>query len=236
MSRSSTTPPARPRRRITRTELALAAALYAGASQAAHPLITEDAATLGAGTVQAELSAEHAGDTQFGALAGAGVADSVDLIAGHPRHDGDVSLDLKWRFHRRAGTSLALKPGLTVPAAAGTGRPTYGAFLLASRDGEPWSTHWHAGYKANHNVYGEPADLVHLSAAAVYQASGRMKLAGDLGVDTGFDLSTTSRPAWLVAGAIYSVRPALDLDLGCRHGLNRASEADALLVGLTLRW
>jgi hypothetical protein len=120
-------------------------ALTAQAAYAAHPLITDDAGTVGAGKVQIELNGEYSFDRQreagvtqktHGVNAGTtvtvGVHDRVDVVAGVPYQwiwtyqdgtrtgkdngVGDVSLDIKWRFFEQDGWSLAVKPGITLPS------------------------------------------------------------------------------------------------------------------------
>ena len=241
--------------------------LVLGASgvHAAHPLITEDAETVGAGHAQLELNMEHGLDReegvetrtrQFGALLALGAADSVDVVMGQPylrvrtRADGiestaqgvgDFSLDLKWRFHRSTGRSFALKVGGTAPTGdaatnLGTGRSTFSAFVFGSFERGPWALHLHTGYKANRNRLGEPVDVVHFSAATAYQASRIVKLVADVALDTDFQSSTSSQPAWLVLGAICSLGNAVDLDLGWRRGLNGVAPDDVFLLGVTTRW
>lgn len=138
--------------RRSRLALAVAAALCApAAARAAHPLITDDAGTLGMGNAQVELTTELSRDAagsgpakvtddagQGGVAIGYGVVDSVDVVLGvatswsRARQPGaptetaqglgDVAIDLKWRALERGGFSLALKPGLTLPTGdAGAG-------------------------------------------------------------------------------------------------------------------
>jgi hypothetical protein len=122
----------------------LAALLAAQGALAAHPLVTDDAGTLGRGNRQLELTAEMARNRETsGGVAvretggevavalGLGLHDRVDLVVGAPsgwsrvREDGvtvssdsgigDVGVELKVRLLEVAGFSLALKPGLTLP-------------------------------------------------------------------------------------------------------------------------
>jgi hypothetical protein len=112
---------------------------------AAHPLITDDTGTQGAGKVQIEINGEYSFDRQLeagmsqkthganlGATVTVGVHDRVDIAIGVPyqwvwtyqsgtqtgRENGvgDVSLDIKWRFFEKDGWSLAVKPGVTLPS------------------------------------------------------------------------------------------------------------------------
>lgn len=96
--------------------------------------------------------------------------------------------------------------------------------------------HFHAGYRKNFNNVGERKDIFHLSGAAVYQASDKLKLVVDAGVDTNTDRSSRSWPAMLVGAVIYSPRKGLDLDAGVHMGLNRAATDYAFLSGVSIRW
>lgn len=117
----------------------------ASAAQAAHPLITDDAGTVGKGGVQLEINGQlaHASKTlndsttqKSKALEAAlsatfGLAENLDFAVTAPyqwlsahqndeliaREKGisDMSLDLKWRFFEKDGWGLALKPGITLP-------------------------------------------------------------------------------------------------------------------------
>jgi len=131
----------------TRVSLLLLASALLSASPAfaAHPLITDDAGTIGGGNRQIELNSEYGHDRQHGAgvltEAGAGeiatsfsygLSDAVDVVLGLPyqwassEEDGvetgdeegigDTSLEVKWRFYEHNGLSLAVKPGLSLPS------------------------------------------------------------------------------------------------------------------------
>ncbi|MFH2118991.1 MAG: transporter [Pseudomonadota bacterium] len=117
----------------------------ASAVYAAHPLITDDAGTVGKGGVQIEINAELAYDKEKlddsttqkneGAEAALtvtfGLTEDLDFVVAAPyqwlsahendeltaREKGisDMSLDLKWRFFEKDGWGLALKPGISLP-------------------------------------------------------------------------------------------------------------------------
>jgi hypothetical protein len=126
---------------------AVAAAIAVGtplAARAAHPMITEDAGTLGRGARQLELGVElsrdlagpggarERDDAGQGALTvGVGLRDDLDLAAGvagvwsrvereggplsEGRGLGDAVVALKWRALEAGGFALALRPALAVP-------------------------------------------------------------------------------------------------------------------------
>ena len=111
---------------------------------AAHPFITDDAGTQGAGNWQLELMAQR--DRHDATAAGIrqssrstllnpvltyGLLDTVDIALGLNRERfrvtengvsageasgwGDSTLELKWRFYDADGLSFAVKPGLSLP-------------------------------------------------------------------------------------------------------------------------
>lgn len=134
---------------------------------AAHPLITDDTGTQGKGNTQIELTVEHGYEQEDGtrentantnAVFSYGVRDNVDLILTLPhrrisseaedgsrtvnRGQGDVGLDVKWRFYEKENLSLALKPGLTMPTGdetknLGAGRTRQSLYLTTSYDADP---------------------------------------------------------------------------------------------------
>ncbi len=111
---------------------------------AAHPLITDDAGTLGKGKFQIDISGQQDWDMEtvsgvdirltgniLSTTLSYGFLKNADLVLAAPylwlktTEDGvttyledglgDVSLDLKWSFFEKNGFSLALKPGLRFP-------------------------------------------------------------------------------------------------------------------------
>jgi hypothetical protein len=120
------------------------------AALGAHPLVTDDAGTLGAGAWQLELGAERSrdvagsagarsrADAGAGALTvGVGLREDLDLAVAathawsrteepgartETRGVGDVTADLKWRVLQAGGLGLAVKPGVSLP----TGDPEHG--------------------------------------------------------------------------------------------------------------
>ncbi len=114
---------------------------FSSFSYAAHPLITDDTGTQGAGKFQLEINSQYSWDREYGikekagevaTILSYGIVDYVDLVFGIPyefindkeidtgikskvRGIGDASLELKWRFFEKDGLSLALKPGVIIP-------------------------------------------------------------------------------------------------------------------------
>lgn len=121
--------------------------LSAGTSFAAHPLISDDAGTLGKGNMQVELNTEIGTDKetaggsttkttgkQVATSFGIGVSDKIDVTVGvtRPWGDGDIdgasfndagsadfSLAIKWQVYEQERLSIAVKPQLGYSYAVG---------------------------------------------------------------------------------------------------------------------
>ncbi|MCC6658199.1 MAG: transporter [Rhodocyclaceae bacterium] len=242
----------------------LAAGLVAPA-EAAHPLLTEDTGTQGQGHFQLELMVDKTRDRTSGigtralqtaAVLSYGLREDIDLQLGQPwlrqqvrdalgrRRDSggvDTSLDLKWRFFERDALSLAAKPGITLPTGNedrgfGSGRLAWGSLLVLSYAPGSWALHSHLGYRRNGNSLGERRDLWHVSAAATYQASERLRLVADLSADSDPARGRRGTLRYRILGLIWSPLPALDIDAGIKHGHGEAATDRAVLGGLTFRW
>lgn len=232
-------------------------------AHAAHPLITDDAGTAGAGNSQLELNGEYARFDEEGVTAKVtevaagltyGIAETMDVVLGMPYGDidisgggedeshqgiGDVSLAAKWRFFERDGCSLALKPGITLPTGdenegLGTGRPTYSVFAILSKELEPFVVHMNVGYMRNENDFDDREDLWHVSLATEYAACESLRLVVNIGQERNTDKGSDVNPAFILGGAIYSITEAFDADLGLKAGLNDAEADYAVLAGVTL--
>lgn len=244
---------------------ALLLLLAPAGARAAHPLITEDTATQGAGHLQLELTNEHtttraAGVRRYTVLTstilGYGVTDTTDVLVslpylrlgasaadGTPGVNGwaDAGLDLKWRFYQSGPLSLAVKPGLTFPTGddtrgLGVGERSWSAYLVTSYDARPWTAHLHFGHLHHNNTLNERTDIWHASAAVVRQQGEKLKLILDGGVDTNTDRNSDYSPVFVLVGAIWSPRPDFDIDAGFRDQHGDGATGHTWLAGLTARW
>lgn len=121
--------------------------LSAGTGFAAHPLISDDAGTLGKGNMQVELNGEMGSDNetangsttkttgkQVATSFGIGVSDKIDVSVGVTRPWGagdidgasfndagsaDFSLAIKWQVYEQERLSIAVKPQLGYSYAVG---------------------------------------------------------------------------------------------------------------------
>jgi len=227
-------------------------------AMAAHPLVTDDAYTQGAGNNQLEVNSDRisardgskqtAGDVTYTY----GLADSLDLIADQPmtvsapRGLNDASIGLKWRFFDRDGNKLALKPVLKLGTANdekgfGNGRANLALTLIATHETGRWALHYNLGMAANRFASQAQQDanrrmLWATSAAATYALTPHLKAVGDIGMRRNDDAGNRKNPAFALTGLIYSPTPDLDLDAGFRFGLNTAEIRHQIGVGITARF
>ena len=240
--------------------LALSASLHA-----AHPLITDDTSTQGAGHWQWELNTEHTNSTapgfsQYSAQVGNtltyGAGEKLDVLVSTPwiRLGQDAStvtpgvsgfmdgaIDLKWKFYEQGPLSLAAKTGVILQNGSasrglGTGKTNWSAYLVTAYETKPWMFLLHAGYLRNNNTAGERVDLWHLSAAVVRQLGEKWRVALDGGADSNPDPASNTNPTFVVAGLIWSPHADVDLDIGFKRTNDGVQTSDGVLAGLAVRW
>lgn len=240
-------------------------ALCPGFARAAHPLITEDTGTQGQGRFQLELTtergykdedyaAEH--ERQSAATFSYGARDNMDIIFGLPYQrissdaSGDIEtnngisdagLDIKWRFLAKDNLSMALKPGVTFPTGdetegLGSGKAAYSLYLVTSLEPRPWAFHLHLGYLHHRNIADERESIWHASVGGWREFGEKLKIVGDIGVNTNTDKSSNTEPAFLILGVICSITDDFDLDAGIKKGLTNPETDYALLGGVTFRF
>lgn len=234
-------------------------------AHAAHPLITEDTGTQGAGNFQLELTTEYGREKRADELGTAlltqavlsyGVRENLDVIVGVPylrlttstasdqtiaNGGGDVGLDLKWRFYEEGDLSMALKPGITLPTGdrskeLGSARMRSSVFLVTSYTPDPWGWHLHAGYLYYNNIDGDRRSLWHLSTAGWYVYAKRYKFVVDIGADAAPEREADTFYAFAIAGLIVSISDKFDIDIGYRRALTEPGLNNTALAGLAFRW
>ena len=232
---------------------------------AAHPLITDDTGTMGAGKAQLEMNGEYGHDkedgvtvktTQGDACFSYGLSDSVDFVINLPylhyrekseeaiiseKGFSDTSLELKWRFYEHDDVSLAIKPGLTLPTGddekgLGAGKATYSLFFIASQEMDPWAFHLNLGYIRNENTLDEEKDLWHASIASTLALSENLTAVANLGVESTPDKLAGTDPAFVLAGLIYALSEEVDLDCGIKYGLSDPETDYTVLAGVTWKF
>lgn len=234
----------------------------AGEAFAAHPLLTEDAATQGAGKFELELGNTWTRDGgqrayELGLQLSYGVLPNLDGIvrptgialrtAGDgatttARGAGDTAIDVKWRFYEAPAVSFATRAGIDAPTGdaargLGAGRATYHVLAVASMHLAPLVLHANLGYTRARSDALNRRDLFHASTAAVVTIDSAWQLLlYDIVVDTNPERAQSTAPAIVRIGAIYTVRKGCDVDFGYQARLNQAAPPGVLLAGLTLRW
>jgi len=245
--------------------LALACLVFVGcAVEAAHPLITEDTPTQGAGHWELELGNALSGGGaasayEFAPQLSYGVRDNLDLIArptvllvrpvdergqggADVRGFGDASIDLKWRFFEWDANALAVRAGIDVPTGSearglGSGHAGVHGLLALTHVAAPWAVHGNLGYALNRADDGSRRTLLHASAAAVVKVEARVSvLVADAAVDTETDPSVGRWQRVLRSGLIWAVRPGLDVDMGYQWRLGGDGPSRVWLAGATGRW
>jgi len=228
---------------------------------AAHPLLTEDTGTQGARRFELELGNTWTRDGgkrayEFGPQLSYGVLPNLDGIvrptwialrtagdgATTARGAGDTAVDVKWRFYEAGAVSVATRAGIDAPtgdAARGlaAGKATYHVLAAVSVDAAPLALHANLGYTRARGDAVNRRDLFRASTAAVMTIdSGWQMLLYDIAVDSNPERAQSTPPGVVRIGAIYTVRPGCDVDVGYQARLNHAAPTRVLLAGLTVRW
>ncbi len=196
-------------------------------------------------------------ETELRAALTYGVIDKVDVIltlpyewkktevSGVTASDvsgiADISMEVKWRFFEKDGLSLAIKPGITLPAGDkdkdfGTGRAAGTLYLITTKDIDPWAFHLNLGYKRNENTVDEREDIWHASLAGEFKIMKKLKLVANIGAERNTDKSSDTNPAFILGGFVYSITENMDIDFGVKGGLNKAEADIAYLAGMALRF
>jgi hypothetical protein len=235
----------------------LAAALAAPAF-AAHPLLTEDTGTQGAGKFELEMGFALAKDggakaSEFGPQLSYGALDTLDLVVrpawldvrgtaaiGTASGVGDTALDFKWRFFERDALSFGVRAGVDLPTGnddkgLGNGKAAPHANLLATWVADPWLLAANVAWIRDPLV-GDRHDLWAASAAAVWSANDAWRFSAEVGTAQNPD---PARSAWLTVarfGTIATVVAGFDVDAGYQVRLTRAAPAQVFLAGATIRW
>ncbi len=237
---------------------------FAGATWAAHPFVTDDARTQGAGKFELQLGSQFTrtaddGTTlsafQFSPQLSYGLVDTVDIQL-RPNYNsyfttgvdpqrasgfGDVFAGFKWRFFEAGDWSSAITAGSGFPtgnAARGldAGQTTPYAYLIAMWATESLQLQSTVGAIRNAAIPAGRAWLAHLSAAVLWTPQVGWQVGVDVLVDQHPFKSVAQWPAAALIGGIYTVTPFLDVDLGYQRRLNQSAPDNQYLLGATFRW
>jgi hypothetical protein len=199
------------------------------------------------------LESQHNG---VGAAITYGITDAVDIVFALPyqfmkidqdndtqKENGfaDSAVEAKWRFFEKDGFSLAAKPGITLPTGnenkgLGAGRSTYYLYLVGSKESGPWAFHSNIAYIRNENKNDGRKDIWFASLATTFEVLKGLKLVGDMGVESNADRSSTTAPAYILGGFIYSPLENFDIGLGVKGGLTKPEADLAIRGGVTWRF
>lgn len=227
-------------------------------AKAAHPLVTDDPGTQGAGNNQLEFNSDRitardgSGQTVGDATYTRGLTDTLDIFADQPmtvsapRGIGDTSLGLKWRFFDNGATALAFKTSLSLANANdekgfGNGRNNASTLLIASQTFKAWNIYYNLGldtnrFKSDDTQSANRRALWKASMAATYALTPQLKAVGDIGISRNPDVTVQKNPAYALTGVIYSPSPKVDLDAGVKFGLNDALIRHQIGAGVTLHF
>lgn len=243
---------------VRASPLPLALALAVPCAFAAHPLQTEDTGTQGAGNVEIENGFARARFDSttlatYQPQVSMGVAPTLDAIVqpslvwlhapAQPAVSGagDTNIDGKWRFWGSDPWSLAIRAGAQAPTSRkGLGLPhgqwAQHALLVATWDDAPTTVHANLGLTRVPRAAGTRASVAHVSAAVMQALNERVILTVDGGFDQDPDPHRRAWPGSLLAGAIWTARPGLDLDAGWRRSVDARSVNRQWMAGLTYRF
>jgi hypothetical protein len=240
--------------------VALALAVAAPAAFAAHPLQTEDTGTQGAGNLELEngLSrARYDGSTLtlYQPQLSIGLAPTVDAILqpsieGLRLHDqppqsgrGDTNLDVKWRFWGSDPLSLAIRTGVALATSQHGFGLTHGThaehgLIAFTWDHSPTTVHANIGVTYVPRAPATPARrmMTGVSAALMQQVDEHLILTMDGSFGQSPNPHKASWPGTLLAGAIWTARPGLDIDLGWQRSIDDRPVTRTWLAGLTWRF
>jgi hypothetical protein len=238
---------------------ALVLAVAAPASFAAHPLQTEDTGTQGAGNLEIENGLQH---TRFDATTqtiyqpqlSLGLATTLDAIVqpawiwqrtAQERLSGmgDTNVDAKWRFWGSDPLSLALRAGVVLATnehgmGLTHGKTSEHALLALTWDRSPTTVHLNVGTSFVPRAAASPARRVmtSVSAAVMQQVDEHLILTLDSTFGQSPNPHKASWPGTVLAGAIWTVRPGLDVDVGWQRTIDDTPVARTWLAGLTYRF
>jgi hypothetical protein len=253
-----------PRARLPRrAAVALVAlALHASPLHAAHPLISEDTGTQGAGKFELELGTQtsHVEGSRVGELdpqLSYGVLDNLDAIlrpsffrlngaaadaASRRQGFGSTALDVKWRAVERLPWSFGTRAGFDLPTASGglgPHEPGAHALVMATYDAAPLLATANLAYtRIPRDVADElqRRDVFRVSTGALLELNEVVRLAGDVALVQAPHTDERRWSAVGLIGAIVRTPWGFDVDAGWQFPVNRPAPSSVWLLGATVRW
>jgi hypothetical protein len=243
--------------------LTLLLALASAFAHAAHPLISEDTGTQGAGKFELEVGAQWGRESGGSAAEidpqlSFGARDELDLIvrpslfrftgtavdtAGGRGGLGPVALDVKWRAATFDAWSFGARAGIDTPSVTHTlvpRTPGWHALVMATWQDGPTMFTSNVAYQRlpAHDATGAPVrrDVMRFSAALVHAPVDEVRMLVDVAVRQSADPVDARWPAVAVLGVIVRGPAGIDLDAGYQARLNAAAPAGLWQAGATFRW
>ncbi len=233
-------------------------------SRGAHPYITDDTNTQGTGHFELQLGAQFTRTSDSGTTISqfdfqpqltSGLLDTLDLIL-RPDYSvqttsgadssrasgfGDTDLAVKWRFWTGDPWSMAVTLGSGMPSGnsargLGSDHATPHASAIAGYSSAEFQSWFNAAVARPDQQTGIRGTVAHFSANALVTVQDGLQLGIDLATDQN---PVAAQSEWLtvaLAGVIWTLTPACDLDLGFQRGLSSDAPHHQWLLGVTLRW
>lgn len=252
--------------RLAGLRLLVSFVLWPAAARAAHPLLTEDTGTQGAGHYQLELTHDLSHNEDAGAkgrtksinaVFSIGLTDTIDAIVGLPYEQltertgststsvsgyADMEIAAKWRFYDESPLSFALRPGLGLPTgneddSLGGGTVIPSLFAVMTYASDPWAFNLHLGYtRILDEGPQERSHIYHASASIEHGFNESLRLVSDASIESNPEKSGHPNVGSAVIGMVHSLTPDLDFSFGYRKGLTDAAPDHAWLTGLAWRF
>jgi len=193
-----------------------------------------------------------------------GIKDNIDLmissgyrsfqinnsgITSSPEGITDTLVEIKWRFYEdKNSLSLAIKPGIITPTGnytkglggadirLGTGETRYRLYLIGTKEFEHAAFHLNLGYLRNENSYDARENLLHASLAGEWKITKKLKIVGNIGIDTNPDTDSSIDPVFLLAGFVYSLSDSIDIDIGVKRSLNDPGYDLSITGGISFKF
>lgn len=237
--------------------------LFTGLCMAAHPLITDDAGTMGKAKTQIEVNGQYERQKDhgirertftLGSTVSYGLTETSDMVLTVPylftrtkeshnthreRGFGDVTAELKWRWYEGSGLSLAIKPGMIFPTGndrrgLGAGKVGYQLFVIATKEAKPFTFHANAGYIGNKNTGGEREDLWHASLAGELPLGENLTIVANGGIERDPERSFHRERIFVLGGLIWRLSESFAIDGGLKYSSTKTgSHGWSLLTGVT---
>jgi hypothetical protein len=224
-------------------------------AHAAHPSLTEDAGTQGAGHVELEIGAATARGpagriSSLEPQLSVGVHDRVDAIvlptfvavdgADNRVHGlAATTTDIKWRFVELDALDFTIRAGVDWPTGSNTlggGRSSLHALLVATWRVGDATLSFNAGLDRQSPAVGERRRIGRLAVGVVHPVHEALTVVGDLAVQSNDTVGRATTPGVASIGLIARITPAVNVDVGYRVALNDAARPHAVVAGATFRW